>query len=59
MNKSAAESHGILVEVYGEHDLADQTCRKQFARFKSGNFDLDDKEILGQDIELDDSLEGN
>ena len=26
--KSAAESHQILVEVYGDHALAEQTCKK-------------------------------
>lgn len=41
LNKSGAESHRILVEVYGEHVLADQTCRKWFAHLKSDGFDLD------------------
>ena len=44
MKKTAAESHRILVEVYGEHALAERTCQKWFARFKSGNFDLEDEE---------------
>ena len=26
MKKTAAESHRILVEVYGEHAIADRTC---------------------------------
>ncbi|KAG5309974.1 MOS1T transposase, partial [Pseudoatta argentina] len=37
MNKSAAEAHRILVDVYSEHALAEQTCRKWFARFKAGD----------------------
>ena len=28
MKKTAVESHRILVEVYGEHALAEQTCQK-------------------------------
>ena len=34
MKKTAAKSHRILVEVYGEHALAERTCQKWFARFK-------------------------
>ncbi|KAG5326614.1 MOS1T transposase, partial [Pseudoatta argentina] len=49
MNKSAAEAHRILVDVYSEHALAEQTCRKWFERFKAGDFDLDDKERPGQE----------
>lgn len=47
MKKKAAESHKILVEVYGDHALAERTCQKWFARFKSGNFDLEDEERSG------------
>lgn len=61
MKMKAAESHRILVEVYGVHALADRTCQKWFARFKSGNFDLEDDERPGQpkkfeDHELETSL---
>ena len=31
MKKSAADSHRILVEVYGEHALAERMCQKWFA----------------------------
>ena len=48
MKKTAAESHRILVEVYGEHALAERTCQKWFARFKSGDFGLQDEERAGQ-----------
>ena len=47
MKKSAAESHRILVEVYGEHALAERTCQRWFARFKS-DFGLEDEERPGQ-----------
>ena len=48
MKKTAVESHRILVEVYGEHALAERTCQKWFARFKSGYFGLEDEERPGQ-----------
>ena len=44
MKKSAAESNRILVKVYGDHALAERTCQKRLARFKSDNFDLEDEE---------------
>ena len=53
MKKTAAESHRILVEVYGEHALADRTCQKWFARFKSGGFGLEDEEHPGQPTKFD------
>lgn len=54
MKKKAAESHRILVEVYGEHALAERTCQKWFARFKIGNFDLEDDERPGQPKKFED-----
>ena len=42
--KTAAESHCILVNVYGEHALSGTTCRDWFRRFKSGDFDLSNKD---------------
>ena len=48
MKKSVAESDRILVEFYGEHALAERTCQKWFARFKSGDFDLEDEERPGK-----------
>ena len=54
MKKTAAESHRILVEVYGEHALADRTCQKWFARFKSVDFGLEDEERPGQPKKFED-----
>ena len=54
MKKTAAESYRILVEVYGEHALAERTCQTWFARFKSGDFGLEDKECLGQPKKFED-----
>ena len=54
MKKTAAESHRILVEVYGEHILAERTYQKWFARFKSGDFDFEDEERPGQPKKFED-----
>ena len=54
MKKTAAESHRILVEVYGEHALAERTCQKWFARFKSGDFALEDEARPGQPKKFED-----
>ena len=54
MKKTAAESHRILVEIYGEHVLAERTCQKWFARFKSGDFGLVDEERPGQPKKFED-----
>jgi len=48
MKKTAAESHRILVEIYGEHALAERTYQNWFARFKSGDFGLEDAERAEQ-----------
>ena len=48
MKKTVAESDRILVEVYSEHALAERTCQKWFARFKSGDFGLEYEERPGQ-----------
>ena len=54
MKKTAVESHRILVEVYGEHTLAERTCQKWFVRFKNGDFGLEDEERLGQPKKFED-----
>ena len=64
VKKTAAESHRILVEVHGEHAPAERTCQKWFARFKSGDFGLEDEERPGQpkkfeDDELEELLDGD
>ena len=48
LKKCAAECHRLLQEAYGEYALSETTCRDWLRRFKSGNFDLKDKERLGQ-----------
>ena len=38
MKKTAAESHRMLVEAYGEHSLGKSQCFEWFKKFRSGNF---------------------
>ena len=40
LKKTAAESHRMLVEAYGEHALGKTQCFEWFKEFKSGNFDV-------------------
>ena len=54
MKKTAAESHRILVEVYGERGQVERTCQKWFARFKSSDFGLEDEERPGQPKKFED-----
>lgn len=53
-NKTAAESHRLLVDLYGEHALAKTQCFEWFSRFKSGDFDIKDKERPGQPKKFED-----
>lgn len=48
LKKSAAESHRLLVECYGEHALSERQCLEWIRRFKSGDYDIRDKERPGQ-----------
>jgi len=41
----------LLVEAYGEAALSETTGRDWFRRFKSGDFDVEDKERVGKLIE--------
>ena len=42
--KTAAESYRLLQEAYGEHVPSQDTCERLFRRFKSGDFEVADKE---------------
>ena len=46
--KTAAESHRILMQIYGEHALVEQMCQKWFIRFKSGDFGFLEEKRPGQ-----------
>jgi len=39
LKKSAAESHRMLVEAYGDNALSEITCRDWFRRFSDDNYD--------------------
>jgi len=43
--KSAAESHRMLVEAYGDNALSETTCRDWFRRFNDDNFDLSENRL--------------
>ena len=44
LKKTAAESHRMLVEAYGEHALGKSQCFEWFHKFRSGNFDVRNEE---------------
>ena len=44
LKKTAAESHRMLVEAYGEHALGKSQCFESFKKFKSGDFDMRNEE---------------
>lgn len=48
LKKTAAESHRMLTEAYGQYALSEPTCREWFRRFKNGDFEVRDKERSGQ-----------
>ena len=54
MKKTSAERHRILVEVYGEHALAERTCQKWFAQIKSGDVGLEDEKRPEQPKKFED-----
>lgn len=42
------------MEAYGEHVLSETRCREWFRPFKSGNFDVEDKDRPGQPKRFED-----
>jgi len=48
VKKSIVESYQSFVETYNEATLSETTCRDWFRRFKSGDFDVEDKECAGR-----------
>lgn len=44
LKKSAAESHRMLVEAYGDHALSERTCEESFRRFKNGKLNVENEE---------------
>ena len=39
--------------MYGEGAVTDQTCQKWFAKFRAGDFSLDDTLWLGRPVQVD------
>lgn len=54
LKKKPAEIHRLLCEAYGDYAPSISTCEFWFCRFKSGNFDTDDKERSGQPKKFED-----
>ena len=46
--KSAAETHKILVETYGDYVLSEAVSKDWFKRFINNDFDIKDKERSGR-----------
>ena len=51
--KNTTETHKKICAVYGEGAVTDWTCQKWFAKFRAGDFSLDDVPRLGGPIEVD------
>ena len=43
----------MICAVYGEGAVTDQMCQKRFAKFRAGDFPLDDAPWLGRPVEVD------
>ncbi|EGI60873.1 Mariner Mos1 transposase [Acromyrmex echinatior] len=52
--KSAAETHRMLVEVYGDTAPTNKSCKEWFRRFKNGDFSVEDKPRSGQPKKFED-----
>jgi len=48
MKKSAAETHRMLSNIYGEAVISERTCGEWFQRFKNGDFDVEDRHSGGR-----------
>ena len=55
MKKSAAETARILGGVYRDHAPSEKICQRWFGRFRSGDFDVNDKERPGQPKKFEDA----
>ena len=51
--KTATEMHKNICAVYGEGAVTDQTCQKWFAKFRAGDFSLDDAPRSGRPVAVD------
>ena len=51
--KSTTETNKKICAVYGEGAVTDWTCQKWFAKFRAGDFSLDDAPRSGRPFEVD------
>lgn len=54
IKKTPAESHRILVEVYGGYTLSETSCRDWFRRFKCGDYSVEERKHPGQQKKFED-----
>ncbi|XP_078051850.1 uncharacterized protein LOC144477998, partial [Augochlora pura] len=54
--KNATQAANKICAVYGEDAVAERIVRKWFARFKAGNFDLEDQERPGRPSTTDEDM---
>jgi [histone H3]-lysine36 N-dimethyltransferase SETMAR len=58
LKKSATEAQRLLIEAYPEYSVSIRMCQEWFVRFRSGDFDTEDKERPGPSKKFeDDELE--
>ena len=50
--KNTTETHKKICTVYGEGAVTDQTCQKWSAKFRGGDFLLDNAPWLGRPVEV-------
>ena len=51
--KNATETHKKICAVYGEGAVTDRTCQKWFAKFRVGDFLLENAPLLGRPVKVD------
>jgi len=51
--KNAVQARKKLSDVYGEDVLTERQCQNWFAKFRSGNFDVEDAPRSGRPVEAD------
>ena len=51
--KNATETQKKICAVYGEGAVTERTCQKWFAKFRAGDFSLDDAPRSGRPVEVD------
>ena len=52
--KNVVQARKKLYDIYGEKSLTERQCQNWFARFRSGDFDLEDAPRSGRPTEVDD-----